>query len=328
MSALAVLHRNDLQIHTVDDLYDLADRNPEWLVEGLLIHGPNLLIGKRNVGKSRFADHLTVSALLGKAVGGVLPLDSSIERVVLVTAESGGLSERARSFRAAGVPRGLGHLYAVAYPHGVGIDWWQDLAEAVRADDRTLLIVDNLSRLVTGSLNDDGAVKPILNGLDVFQQRGCASVVLAHIKDGGREDTEARAIGHSVMGQSFRQQVTVTPGPQPGSIRLRSEGHTGLAAQDFTLQLGTGHGTDFQLDPTSSRRERGPERQATLEEAAAFYLDNDLDTLPTIGARAQALVDAFGKKPRTWANMLGSGDRGAAFRIALEKAARTSAHAS
>ncbi|MEZ0494643.1 AAA family ATPase [Kineococcus sp. TBRC 1896] len=327
MSALAALHRNDLQIHTLDDLYDLADRNPEWLVEGLLIHGPNLLIGKRNVGKSRFADHLAACALLGQPVGRVLPLESCIERVVLVTAESGGLSERARSFRAAGVPRGLGHLYAVAYPHGVGIDWWQNLADAVRADDRTLLIVDNLTRLVTGSLNDDGAVKPILNGLDVFQQRGCASVVLAHIKDGGTEGPEARAIGHSVMGQSFRQQATVTPGPQPGSIRLRSEGHTGLAAQDFTLQLGTEHGTDFQLDPASLRRERGPQRQATLEEAAAFYLDNDLEKLPTIGARAQALADGLGGTVGTWRNAIGGGRRGAAFqaRLALAQGVARSA---
>ena len=151
-----------------------------FLVEGVLHRSMTLIHGQTTAGKSMLAMSLGVAVAAGaedwngKALNGSGP-------VTYVGGDPGVIYEAYDRLNRVRDDMAEGEIRIIAPERPTRREAWQEIAD--RSDGSQLLILDNLTQFVPGSLNDDSAVRAVMEELTALTRNGMAVCVLAHTSD-------------------------------------------------------------------------------------------------------------------------------------------------
>lgn len=156
-----------------------------FLVEGLLHRSMTLIHGQTTAGKSMLAMSLAVAVASGAVAWNGQALNGS-GPVAYVGGDPGILYEAYdRLDRVRGDLSG-GEIRIIAPERPTRRDAWLEIAD--HAHGCQLLILDNLTQFVPGSLNDDSAVRAVMEELTALTRADMAVCVLAHTSDKRNEN--------------------------------------------------------------------------------------------------------------------------------------------
>ena len=152
---------------------------PAYLVNGILHRSQTLIFGQTNSGKSMLALSLAVSVASGRSWNG-LPVNGS-GPVAMVSGDPDGIYENYERLDKVRDDLGDGEVRVFVPERPLAEKTWFELEEIT--DGCKLMILDNLTQFVPGTLNDDYAVKMVYEKLEAFARNGMSVCVLAHCSD-------------------------------------------------------------------------------------------------------------------------------------------------
>lgn len=206
-----------------------------FLVEQLVSATVTLIYGEPLSGKSTVAAALAAAAVRGERFLG-RAISRPVDRVIVLTTEVDGVDEYGRRLvEDAGLPvsSSVTILDTASIRHH---DEWVELHEQLRPTDRDLVILDNLTGIVHGSINDDAAVRPVFEGLRLFTASGAAVVVVAHVSEKTSErGRSTKPMGTTAISAGARWRVRVID--RTGDLELVCDGN---AAPGLTMKLRRG----------------------------------------------------------------------------------------
>lgn len=162
------------------DAVDRAQGHPPFLVDGLICTTTTVVYGAPNQGKTRLVASLAVAANNGSAQWLGRAFNRPVSSIVICTADAGSQEQYVTLIREA-LPdgqrpkvtfRSLGSMQ--------GPEVWADLYESVMLDQPDLVVIDPLTRIVAGSLNEDVAINAVFDGIKPFEQDNIPVVIVAH----------------------------------------------------------------------------------------------------------------------------------------------------
>lgn len=208
-----------------------------FLVDKLVCSTLTLVYGEPLAGKSTLAALLITSALRDAPFLD-RELTHRVTKVALVTTEVDGPEEYARRVLEAGLDATDRRL--AIYPVGsLTEDRWIELAEMIDPDEATLVVVDNLTQVLSGgSINDDAVIRVAFDGLRRLTACGAAVVVVAHVseKTGPRGGKSTKPMGNTAISAGARWRVRIVS-KSNGKIELVCDGN---AARGTTFVLERG----------------------------------------------------------------------------------------
>jgi len=300
---------------TVTDFYPgmpapEGDDDP-FVIAGVLHRSTTLVYGQTKAGKS------TLAASMAIAVAGQAPtwLGREVTRhghALIVAGDPDGEREYGRRLRAGGA--GNVRLYAPTRP--AIPETWAEVAMIARSQQSAMVVIDNLSAFVPGTLNDDLAVKRFYDQTDQLARDGAAVLIVAHTSEKAGEHGPSRV----PMGSSF-----IRFGPRwwcyahraRGKLLLDFDGNDG---RPWGLAVSEPDGTpSFDLlgettaDELAERRERKSRERATMtrehrERIAQFVLAECQGA--SRNATGERVAERFGGAAGTHKNQLSRGAYG------------------
>ncbi len=242
--------------YSLAECVEIASQSEPFLVQDLVCSTVTLLYGEPLAGKSSLGLTLAISLVTGDPFLGRPPA-REIGRVVVLTTEVDGVQECGR--RASEVLGARVHdvWWDVVPIHALDADGWERLAEELGPDRATFVILDNLTGVVQGSLNDDASVRTVFDGLRRLTARGAIVLVLAHISEKSSERGKStKPLGSTAISAAARWRVRID---RQGDDRLRLT-CDGNAAQRVVLTLARGAiATEFH----EISKETAQDRQVT-----------------------------------------------------------------
>lgn len=170
-----------------------GDDNP-FVVDGILHRSTTLIYGQTKTGKSTLAAAIAI-AVAGQAQTWLGRPVTRHGHALIVAGDPDGKREYSRRLRA-----GDAENVSVYAPTRPAIpETWGEVAMAARRYNSALVVVDNLSAFVPGTLNDDFAVKQFYDQTDAMARDGAAVLIVAHTSEKSGEHGPSRV----PMGSSF-----------------------------------------------------------------------------------------------------------------------------
>lgn len=245
------MNRPKFQRYDLAQMFEKAHERLPFLVDHLVCSTITVVYGEPFSGKSTLAALLAKAALIDDCFLGH-PLNKRVRRVVILTTELDGIEEYGRRLEELGVKPEAGGL--TAYEAGsLTADDWAELATVVAPDEDTLVILDNLTGITYGSLNEDVAVRVVFDGLRHFTAHGAAVVVLAHVSEkSGPHGKSNKPMGSTAISAGTRWRVRLDV--RRGVITLTCDGNGGKG-MTFTLRRGD-RVTDLEVVSQESAAER------------------------------------------------------------------------
>jgi hypothetical protein len=164
---------------------------------------------------------------------------------------------------------------------------WTQIRAVVAEVGAKVVIIDNLSQFVAGSLNDDDLVKRFFTEVDEFAREGIAVLVLAHVSDKpGPEGRPSRLpTGSSLIRFGPRWWALAWRGR--GKVRLEFDGNGGGA---WWLDLSEPDGTPrFAVFGSTSTEELKEGRVKRAQQRDAKTLDGRSDVGSWVVANCQGM---------------------------------------
>ena len=152
---------------------------PPFLVDGVLHRSQTIIFGQTNSGKSMVAISLAVAVASGQSWCGRTVSRSG--PVAIVSGDPDGLYETYGRLDKVRDDVAGGEIRIKVPERPLAEKTWYELEEAT--EGCRLMILDNLTQFVPGTLSDDYAVKLVYEKLESFARRGMAVCVLAHTSD-------------------------------------------------------------------------------------------------------------------------------------------------
>ncbi|PRY05317.1 AAA family ATPase [Kineococcus rhizosphaerae] len=166
-----------------DELREQTNRYPAFVIPHLLVRGLNLWYGPPKSNKTGLATALVYAALTGRSfLGGQLTNADgapTFTRVVILISEIGGERDYTQWLEELGLTSAR-HLQVITMSRPWTLEEWGDLAQALEADEETLIILDNLSASTDGSVTRDEDVKPAIQGMGQCLRSRAVGLILGH----------------------------------------------------------------------------------------------------------------------------------------------------
>jgi hypothetical protein len=176
--------RNDFygfSVTRVTNQFEPYQERPPFLIDGILHNTMTLLYGEAKNGKSTLAAALAASLVNGEPQFLNRKIEPKDYSVGIVAADFGDDQAYADQLRQVLNDGTMVPVYALDRPPDRRV--WEGLQLASRDARHDLVVVDNLTTLVDGSLNDDISVNRIYDELDRFVRDGTAVLLVAHASE-------------------------------------------------------------------------------------------------------------------------------------------------
>jgi hypothetical protein len=269
--------------------------SPPFLVEGILHHTVTLIYGEAKSGKSTLAAALAMALSNGEHdfLGRKITLGRPA-RVGVIAGDFGDDEAYADWLQDADIA-----VYGLDRPPERRV--WEGLQLDARQRHLDVVIVDNLTSFVNGSLNDDVAVNQVYDQLDRFVRDGIAVLLVAHKSEKFTEHGKAKhPLGSSAISARARWLWHVEP--MADTLRLTFSGN-GSAPHEVTVTPATGEASFRVLSTadsdelTSRRRNRSKARLDRDANIAAYWRANCQGM--TQREAAEKIAAEFGGSPAT-----------------------------
>ena len=200
----------------------------DWIIDEILSADTTLLFGEPKLGKS----YLVSAMLAAVTTGAETFLGKKIigsSRPALCWTDDRGSREYAKRMLDADEVYAEGDIDLIFFQLPVmrSQEQWDELAEKLAADERTLVVIDNMASAVEGTLNDDRCVRAFYAGVKTLTNAGMAVLIVAHASDAkdqyGRGGT--RPQGHTLMSASVRWKCFMQPAKGRNNIKLSFSGN-------------------------------------------------------------------------------------------------------
>jgi hypothetical protein len=203
-----------------------------FLVDGILHRSQTIIFGQTNCGKSMLALSLAAAVASGQPWNGQGV--SASGPVAIVSGDPDGLYENYDRLNKIRDDVGGGEIRIYVPERPLAEETWFELAH--QTEGCRLMILDNLTQFVPGTLNDDYAVKAVYERLEALSRRDDMAVaVLAHTSDKKNEHGYSSNIpaGSFVIRSVPRWFVHLHRGS--GVLSLNMQGNSG--ARPWGLKL-------------------------------------------------------------------------------------------
>jgi hypothetical protein len=285
----------------------LAREAAPFVIPGLLASSVSVWFGQPKAGKSALVTALVASIARGERTFLGRTLSRSFDRVVIVTTDAGGVSEYAARLEAAGVV-GEAHVTIwFADPTMLDAVGWAQLSDFIGPNSSTLVVIDNLTQILAGSMNDDVAIGVVWTGVRRLTNAGCPVLVVHHQSDkSGQYGPPRGPMGHTAISALARWKVNIRPNQECSQITLRTEGND-AKGEVIVLDWGTPV-TTFDVrstEPVGGRRQRRSKETLDVRAEAAKYILTEAQGITTNNEVADLLAARFDtKKSITWGKEL------------------------
>lgn len=152
---------------------------PPFLVDGILHRSQTIIYGQTNAGKSMAGLSLAVSVASGRDWYGRTVASSG--PVAIVSGDPDGKYENYDRLDKVRDELGDGKIRIILPQRPMARETWFEIEQ--QTEGCSLMILDNLTQFVPGSLNDDNAVKLVYEQLQALSRNDIAVCVLAHTSD-------------------------------------------------------------------------------------------------------------------------------------------------
>jgi hypothetical protein len=266
---------------TLAEAIDIAEQTDPWLIPGLVSATSTLIFGEAKIGKSWIVSHLIGALLTG---GKFLDVDVSDRpfSVGVCYTDDAGHAEYADRIRSV-VPDGGPHPVKL-YPLGImDADRWDALHRVVTAEGHNVVVIDNLTQVLNGSINEDAVVRRCFEGIRRFTHAGIAVVIVGHSSDksGTNGYKPETPMGSAYITQAVRWLGFVRR-TRNKNLALRTYGNNGYGAE---LVLQPEPGARFRV---VSRREESDVVKETRQRDGAT-MDRNAEMADWVVANCQGL---------------------------------------
>ncbi|MEU6699857.1 AAA family ATPase [Pseudonocardia sp. NPDC046786] len=227
-----------------DDAIREAEEVETWLVQGLISAGTTLIYGQAKVGKS-----FLVSALIAALTDGTPYLGADVPEdrefsVALCWADDGDRATYARQV-AEVLPDGVRPDIGFYTMPAMNPDKWEELYAEVMERGHSLLIIDNLTQVIDGSINSDADVGRFFQGVRRFTRSGIPVVIIGHSSEkvGANGHASDKPMGSSAIRAGVRWLCFVKRA-KSGNLTLAFSGNH---AEPHTLVVKHGPGARFEV---------------------------------------------------------------------------------
>lgn len=265
---------------------DVLGSRPPFVIQGVLRNSINLVFGVSENGKSTVATSMVAAMINGDTHWLGREIQPGNWSAGIVTGDAGETEDYERRFSALLKPATAERVYyhePLFLPPAA--QTWADIMTITVGQRHNLLVVDNLTTFVPGTLNDDNAVSPLMNALHAFSQRGITVIALAHVSE-KRNQFGAKShnpLGSSVITARSRWRTEVERlgdddlkltfsgnGGAPSEIRARV---TDWPAVRLELTSDANH-DELRERRERRQRQRGDDRRTKREQYADYVLTN------------------------------------------------------
>lgn len=267
---------------THEDALMEAELRETWLVDGLISSTSTLVYGEAKVGKS-FLMSAMIAALQsgGEFLGRQVPDDREFSVAVCWT-DDGGAADYASQIQTV-IPDGTSvraEYYALSV---MRYEDWDNLHQDIVASGHNVVLIDNLTQALDGSINDDSAVTRFFHGVRLFTRSGIPVIIVGHSSEkanmnGGKSD---KPMGSSVISQSVRWRCFVKRS-RSGNLTLEFSGNY---AEPHKIVAKHGAGARFEVldtmdaervkaDAENSRQQRQTETLDLNRRIAEWVIGN------------------------------------------------------
>jgi hypothetical protein len=156
-----------------------ADDHAPFLVDGLICTTTTVVYGAPNQGKTRLMGSLVASINAGSMKWLGRELTRPVSSIVICAADAGSLEQYVNLIREAAPEPQPAVTFRNVGPMR-GPETWTELYASVMQDNPDLVIIDPLTRIVHGSLNEDTAINAVFDGIKPFETAAVPVVLVAH----------------------------------------------------------------------------------------------------------------------------------------------------
>jgi hypothetical protein len=215
------------------DMSSTLEDVPEgFLIDGVLHRSVTLIYGQTMAGKSTIAASIAVAIATGKGEWSGRPVSPAAHGpVVIVCGDPDSryeYQERLCKVRDEFTDESQ-FIELVAPFRPTSPEGWEEVRSVVAETGAKVVIIDNLSAFIGGTLNEDAPIKQFYVETDKFARQGIAVLVLAHVSDKPGPDGRAARlpIGSALIRFGPRWWALAWKGG--GKVRLEFDGNSGGA---------------------------------------------------------------------------------------------------
>jgi hypothetical protein len=303
------LIRERFKAQTMTEVLQRMQNDPEdpWLVPGLISAKSTFLYGPAKIGKSWLVSHL-VGALLnnGRFLDVQVPTDRRFSVAVAYTDHGGDLEYTERIHTIADDASRVGLLDIGGRMHH---DDWESLLEFCLDQGHNVLVIDNATQALPGSMNEDHSWRVFYDELRMFIRAGIAVVIVGHSTSktfNGKPSDTHMGSDYAVQGVRWIMRVKKV------NRRLEVKVH-GNHGHGRTLKVRPGAGARFDVESVVLDEEAAGEKESQVQdrdkatfdrnaEHAQYVVDHCQGMIPA--EVAQSLSDQFGGSVQTFKNSL------------------------
>ncbi|MFJ4656524.1 AAA family ATPase [Nocardia sp. NPDC088792] len=293
--------------YTLAEAANEASEQGDWLVPGLIASTSTLVYGEAKIGKSWLVAHLVSALVSGGEFLGVEVPRRPFSVGVCFTDDAG---HREYSNRIGSVLPGTDHpvmLYGL--PMMKRADW-DALHRVVTDAGHNVLVIDNLTQILDGSMIDDDVIRRCFDGIRRFTRSGIPVVIVGHAtdaqgKNGWKPD---RPMGSASISQSVRWLMQIRSA-KGGNLKVKTYGNIDHGR---TLEIRPEEGARFTVlsgiemsEIVAKNRERSADVLDRTADQARFVVDQCQGMSQR--STAEALAEKFGGSAGTYRNSLGKG---------------------
>jgi hypothetical protein len=273
--------RNDFYGFTttvVTNTYEPYAERPPFLVDSIVHQTMTLMYGEAKSGKSTLAAALAAALVNGEADFLGRTISPATYSVGIIAADFGDDQAYGDLLRQVLKDGTEVPVYALDRPPDRRV--WEGLQLASRQRQHDLMIVDNLTAFVDGSLNDDVPVNTLYDELDRFVRDGTAVLLVAHSSEkAGEHGRSPHPMGSSAIRARARwlwrveRRTTDTRLSFHGNYAAEHEITVSLAAGTPRFEaLGTVDSAELTERRVRRRRERSDQTRVKSDQIREVVL--------------------------------------------------------
>lgn len=292
--------------YTLAEAMAAAEEQDDWLVPGLIASTSTLVFGEAKIGKSWLIAHL-IGALVNRDKFLDVQVPDQMFSIGVCYTDDAGHREYAQ--RLDTVVSRTDHAVMM---YGLGImqrDLWDALFRVVMDAGHNVLIIDNLTQILDGSMNEDDVIRRCFDGIRRFTQAGISVVVVGHSTDAKGQNgwKPDRPMGSAAISQSVRWLMQIR-NAKGGKLTLKTYGNIDHGR---TLTVQPEDGARFTVIEGSEKsetvkkdRERSAETLDRNQEHAQFVVQECQGV--SLREAGRRLATKFGGDADTFKNALGT----------------------